>query len=533
MRRSTRAPATPALALLALLSCDHSATAPRLDQLTLDVVSGDGQTAVVGHELAPLVVKVTSGGNPVVEQILNFRVVSGGGSVYGGTALTDNDGIAQELWTLGTSTAADQKVEVRAVESSTGAKKVFATFSATALPGPAAQIAIRAGNQQTAHPLSSVPIAPAVQATDQYGNPVNLANVTVDFVPDDGSGTVTNGRTTTGANGVATVGSWTIGATCGSANTLTATARGNGIAGNPATFTARAGDCWTTKASMPTARELLGTVTVGGTLYAVGGNSNGTVLATVEGYDPNTNAWTPDASLPTARICPGVAAINGVLYAVGGDPTGNNNPVATVEAYDPATNTWTTKASMPTARYCLGLTVVNGILYAVGGAASNGTPLATLEAYDPTTNTWTTKASMPTARVDFGVAAINGILYAVGGFSVINNVGTNQATVEAYDPAANAWVTKASMPTARHRFGVGVINGILYAVGGQSSQSNPPTFASMLEAYDPSTDTWSTKAPMPTVRSSLGVTAINGVLYAVGGVTVSGALQATVEAYQP
>ena len=319
-----------------------------------------------------------------------------------------------------------------------------------------------------------------------------------------------------------------MGTTCGTATVAAASA---GLMGSVTVSVSS--NCWTTKVSMPTARALLGTGTVGGTVYAVGGNSNGTVLATVEAYDPNTNAWSPEASLPTARICPAVAGINGVLYAVGGDPTGNNNPVATVEAYDPATNTWMTRASMPTARYCLGVAVVNGILYAVGGAASNGTPLATLEAYDPTTNTWTTKASMPTARVDLGVAVINGILYAVGGFSIINNVGTNQATVEAYDPAANAWVTKASMPTARHRFGVGVINGILYAVGGQSSQSNPPTFASMLEAYDPSSDMWSTKAPMPTVRSSLGVTAINGVLYAVGGVTVSGALQATVEAYQP
>src|SRR5690242_15721268 len=117
MRLSTRAAAAVALTTLGLLSCDHSATAPRLDQLTLDVVSGNGQTGVVGTELAPLIVKVTSDGNPVAEQVLNFRVVSGGGSVYGGTELTDNDGIAQELWTLGTSTAAEQKVEVRAVES--------------------------------------------------------------------------------------------------------------------------------------------------------------------------------------------------------------------------------------------------------------------------------------------------------------------------------------------------------------------------------------------------------------------------------
>ena len=134
MKHCIRAAAAIALTTLGLSSCDHSPTMPRLDQLTFDVVSGDAQTSIVGTQLAPLVVKVTSGGNPVAQQILNFRVLSGGGSVYGGTELTDNDGIAQELWTLGTIASQPQQVEVRAVESSTGAEKVFATFSATALP---------------------------------------------------------------------------------------------------------------------------------------------------------------------------------------------------------------------------------------------------------------------------------------------------------------------------------------------------------------------------------------------------------------
>jgi hypothetical protein len=35
--------------------------------------------------------------------------------------------------------------------------------------------------------------------------------------------------------------------------------------------------------------------------------------------------------------------------------------------------------------------------------------------------------------------------------------------------------------------------------------------------YDPATNQWSTKAPMPTARTRLGAVAINGLLYAVGG----------------
>ena len=131
MRHRTLAAAAVATVMLGLLSCDSSPLAPRLDQLSLEVVSGNGQTGVVGSEVAPLIVKVTSGGNPVPGQVLNFRVVSGNGSIYGGTELTDDHGIAQEIWTLGTNVSTPQRVEVRAVESSTGAEKVFGVFTAT------------------------------------------------------------------------------------------------------------------------------------------------------------------------------------------------------------------------------------------------------------------------------------------------------------------------------------------------------------------------------------------------------------------
>src|SRR5438477_693139 len=331
--------ATWTLGLLFLaLGCGPDATAPSgLGSISLSVVSGNLQSGVVGTELPqPLVIKATDSKGVVQGGLtVNFRVTGGGGSMYAGTAATDSKGIAEDYWTLGTSTAQTQRVEVRAVLSS-GQKQVYGVFTATTFPGPAAQIAIGAGNQQSAHPTSTVPIAPAVQVTDKYSNPVSVPNVAVTFVPDENSGGVTNTTTSTGANGIATAGSWTLGATCGSTNTLTATATGTGIARTPVTFTARAGDCWTTAASMPTARGTLGVATVNGILYAVGGVNNNTPytpLATVEAYDPATNTWTTKASMPTARAGVGVAAVNGLLYAVGGFTTGN---VGTVEAYDPA-----------------------------------------------------------------------------------------------------------------------------------------------------------------------------------------------------
>ncbi len=145
--------------------------------------------------------------------------------------------------------------------------------------------------------------------------------------------------------------------------------------------------------------------------------------------------------------------------------------------------------------------------------------------------TWATKAPMPTARQVLGVGVVNGKLYAVGGTTSVTSSGSDFSVVEVYDPVTDTWSTKAPMPTPRHGLAVAVINGVLYAVGGYSFNTCNCDL-STLEAYDPVSNTWSTKAPMPTAREGLVVGAINGVLYAVGG-SLNGSNLSSVEAYNP
>jgi len=97
------------------------------------VVSGDGQSAPGGAELtSPLVVRVEdSKGHRVTGQIVVWRVVSGGGSVFAGVAITNKDGEARERWTLGASGA--QRVEARAVDPDNGNALTFGVFNATVL----------------------------------------------------------------------------------------------------------------------------------------------------------------------------------------------------------------------------------------------------------------------------------------------------------------------------------------------------------------------------------------------------------------
>src|ERR1700730_6543222 len=160
---------------------------------------------------------------------------------------------------------------------------------------------------------------------------------------------------------------------------------------------------------------------------------------------------------------------------------------------------WTSKPAMPTARAALAVGDFNGILYAVGGY--NTDFLTTVEAYDPATNAWTAKASMPTKRPSLAAGVVNGILYAIGGLGGFGPPPpATLNTVEAYDPTTNTWTAKASMPTARLGLAVCVVHNILYAVGGEDANR---VILNTVDAYDPTTNTWTTKAAMPTPRYGL------------------------------
>ena len=175
----------------------------------LQLLAGDDQEAVAGSELSdPVVVRVLDAeGNPIRGQLVNFRVTSGGGSVFSGSALTNAEGQAQARWTLGTSTAAPQRLEARAVDQESGAAIVLATFEATALPGAPqrAEAVSGAPIEGTAGQALDAPIVVAV--FDQHGNPVPGATVSW-AAPDAGS--LTPVSATTDAVGRAST-MWTLG----------------------------------------------------------------------------------------------------------------------------------------------------------------------------------------------------------------------------------------------------------------------------------------------------------------------------------
>ena len=193
---------------------------------------------------------------------------------------------------------------------------------------------------------------------------------------------------------------------------------------------------------------------------------------------------------------------------------------------------------MPTERYYHASCTVNGKIYVIGGGIGSDnisdtpTYFGTVEEYDPVTDTWTTKADMPTPRALLTCCAINGKIYAVGGgFGPVRDL-TFLGTVEVYDPATDTWTTKSPMPTPRYAYAACAVNGNIYAMGG--ADFFPPTeFYTSVEEYNPITDTWATKSPMPVERHDFPACAVDGKIYAIGGLTYIPQRFAEVYVYDP
>ena len=131
-------PLFAALALTAAAACSTPTANPdAAPDLSVVILTGDGQVGAPATELpAPLVAVVQDGrGRPVRDQLVNFRVLTGGGSVFAGAALSDRHGMVREWWTLGPEPGPNT-LEARAANPTTGEKLVFATFTATAQGEP-------------------------------------------------------------------------------------------------------------------------------------------------------------------------------------------------------------------------------------------------------------------------------------------------------------------------------------------------------------------------------------------------------------
>ncbi|HLQ24790.1 MAG TPA: kelch repeat-containing protein [Acidiferrobacterales bacterium] len=247
------------------------------------------------------------------------------------------------------------------------------------------------------------------------------------------------------------------------------------------------------------------------------------------------------------------AAAGGKMYAFAGLAPGWK-PKGLVYEYDPASDKWTKKKPMALASHHVGLVEYRGKIYAFGGfvppeaGEPAWVPINNAWEYDPVADTWKALAPMPTKRGSPVVAAVGNKIYVIGGATTpahSNETAVHPArphlavgTVEEYDPATNTWRERTPMPTARNHAVTGAVNGKIYVIGGRVGAAfiGVASNTNVVEEYDPAADAWRPRTRMPTPRSAMAAGVHDGRIYVEGGEFQDSQMMATfraLEAYDP
>ncbi len=262
--------------------------------------------------------------------------------------------------------------------------------------------------------------------------------------------------------------------------------------------------------------------------------------------------WELKTQLSTERITVATAVVGNKIYLIGGTLFENvgrgkavRGPYGTsiVEVYDTQTNTWQRVADMPTPRHGAKAAVVNGIVFVFGGwngkdeGFANRKYPVSVEAYNPRTDTWIPKQDMPVSRVEFGIGVVDGKIYIIGGAIRRDGGGERIGSVDVYNPVTDTWVEGREMPTPREALGVGVVDNRIYAIGGRGW---PPVrigpHLTVIEEYDSRSRQWRKRGDMLDTRDSFATVVVRDSIYLIGGVILAGGPHeylASVNVYDP
>jgi N-acetylneuraminic acid mutarotase len=246
--------------------------------------------------------------------------------------------------------------------------------------------------------------------------------------------------------------------------------------------------------------------------------------------------WAAATPLPVTMEETVGVAFDGKLYVMQGLTNGGFTGMGVVYVFDPATSAWVQKKPMPIPSHHSMTAVLGGKIYVFGGFVQPGKDLAWQPIddaweYSPDTDTWKAIARLPSRRGAGAAVVANGKIYVIGGATTLPGA-TDPAirfdgkphdmcvgTVDEYDPATNSWRSRAAMPTARNHFLAAEVHGKIYAIGGRlgSTFITRASNTDVVEEYDVAQDLWTTKAAMPTARSGSAGGVYEDRIYVGGG----------------
>ncbi len=258
---------------------------------------------------------------------------------------------------------------------------------------------------------------------------------------------------------------------------------------------------WQEQASSPTQKIEPQCIQVDDKLLLFSGFTNGfKIVNGIEIYEPATNSWSAGTSMPLPVTHGATALINGEAWIIGGffgDNPGKGT--ARVQIYNVSKNTWREGPALPKKRAAGAAVYYKGKLHFFGGfypdrqTNSGDHFVLDLSRVD---QGWQNDTSMPNPRGHLSAALINGIIYAIGGQHGHDGKIVDQNSVHAYNPVSKKWTEKQALPYRRSHFepGTFVYDDQIIIVGGRRGNDY---FYDRITAYDPVSNVWREIGKLP------------------------------------
>jgi hypothetical protein len=290
---------------------------------------------------------------------------------------------------------------------------------------------------------------------------------------------------------------------------------------------------WERAADAPLGRtEALGGV-LGGKLYVFGGYTSFDVIPKsfeAHVYDPQTDLWTRLPDLPRPLTHTGTASDGQSFYFAGG-VVGSSTPgvlekidaTREVWRFDTVSQSWSAMPPLPEPRGAGTLELLGNTLHFFGGTG--------LDRYTSVGDHWTLDlggsgvwepaAPLPIPRNHLASAVVNGKIYAIGGQEGHNETLVTQTAVHVWDPAEpDGWREAADLPYGLSHIGHAALvleDGRILVAGGETGAREGARDVSSVIVYDPDSDSWSYTTPLPFERHSFVGGVVGGEVILGGG----------------
>jgi Kelch motif len=246
------------------------------------------------------------------------------------------------------------------------------------------------------------------------------------------------------------------------------------------------------------------------------------ITARVDTFDVTDSTWGQLPDAPVQWTHSNLTSVGGTLYLLGGLEGANYVAHGDAFALDPLGHTWRpiTPMDPADARGASGVVSAPGRIYLLGGSSSTAA-LATCLEYDVAMDRWSHLPDLPAPRSHpAAMRMADGTLIVAGGLESFDSSQPRGEVWALPPPGApkREWQPRTAMhqPEDRDTRGgcaYGVVLGELVCAGGEGGQAA----RKVVESYEPYTDVWTVREPMPVERAGAQGAAIGGRLYVPGG----------------